>query len=351
MQVGGVRTEICIAIPLFVRASTERATSLVGKYDIRIYDNKVHYHLVIKRNITIIQGNSATGKTTLIDMLLDYGQSGKNSGVTVVCDRKCVAFRFQNDLQLQILQALQGYIIFLDENNSLIKTHEFARTVKESDNYFVIMCRDALPQLPYSIEEIYGMRTDKESQKYIEPKRIYNELYNIYNLRECKVIKPDMVITEDSNSGYECFSKIFTCDCRSAGGKSKITAILATYKNLDRDLLVIVDGAAFGSEIQLFIRKAANINNKCVLYAPESFEYLLLKSGIVEADRDIVENTYDHADSRSFPSWESFYTAYLSEITKDTVLHYSKSKLNEAYLTDGNLEKIIAQLPEQIEVK
>ena len=31
---------------------------LVGKYDIKIYDNKVHYHLIVKRNITIIQGNS-----------------------------------------------------------------------------------------------------------------------------------------------------------------------------------------------------------------------------------------------------------------------------------------------------
>ena len=77
---------------------------LVGKYDIKIYDNKVHYHLIVKRNITIIQGNSATGKTTLIDMLLDYSQLGKNSGVTVVCERKCVAFRFQNDMKLQILQ-------------------------------------------------------------------------------------------------------------------------------------------------------------------------------------------------------------------------------------------------------
>jgi hypothetical protein len=323
---------------------------LVGKYDIKIYDNKVHYHLIVKRNITIIQGNSATGKTTLIDMLLDYSQLGKNSGVTVVCERKCVAFRFQNDMQLQILQTMHGYIIFLDENNSFIKTHEFARIVNESDNYFVIICRDALPQLPYSIEEIYGMRINKESQKYIEPKKTYNELYNIYNLHDSKEIKPDTVITEDSNSGNECFSHVFECECRSAEGKSKITAMISEYKNSGKDLLVIVDGAAFGSEMQLFSRKAANCNNKCVLYAPESFEYLLLNSGIVEVDENVLENTYDYADSRYYPSWERFYTAYLIERTKDTVLYYNKARINEAYLTEGNLEKIRAQLPEQIEV-
>ena len=310
----------------------------------------MHFHLVVKRNITIIQGNSGTGKTTLIDMLLDYSQLGINSGVTVVCERKCVAFRFQNDMQLQILQTMHGYIIFLDENNSFIKTHEFARIVNESDNYFVIICRDALPQLPYSIEEIYGMRTDKESQKYIEPRKTYNELYNIYNLHESKEIKPDIVITEDSNSGHQCFSQVFKCDCISADGKSKITAMLAEFKNSGNDLLVIVDGAAFGPEMQLFSRKAANFNGKCVLYAPESFEYLLLNSGIVEVDQNVIENTYDYADSKHYPSWERFYTAYLIERTKDTVLHYNKARLNEAYLTDGNLGKIRAQLPEQIEV-
>ena len=67
-------------------------------------------------------------------------------------------------------------------------------------------------------------------------------------------------------------------------------------------------------------------------------------------DENVLENTYDYADSRYYPSWERFYTAYLIERTKDTVLHYNKARINEAYLTEGNLEKIRAQLPEQIEV-
>ena len=107
--------------------------------------------------------------------------------------------------------------------------------MNESDNYFVIICRDALPQLPYSIEEIYGMRINKESQKYIEPKKTYNELYNIYNLHDSKEIKTDTVIREDSNSGNECFSHVFECECRSAEGKSKITAMISEYKNSGKD--------------------------------------------------------------------------------------------------------------------
>ena len=45
------------------------------------------------------------------------------------------------------------------------------------------------------------MRTDKESQKYIEPKKTYNELYKIYNLENNDEIKPDVVMTHVVNTG------------------------------------------------------------------------------------------------------------------------------------------------------
>ena len=39
---------------------------MVGKYDIVLYNNKVHYHLNIKRNITVLRGDSASGKSELL---------------------------------------------------------------------------------------------------------------------------------------------------------------------------------------------------------------------------------------------------------------------------------------------
>ena len=38
-----------------------------GKKRVIIQNNRVHYEFVIKRNITIIQGDSASGKTTLVN--------------------------------------------------------------------------------------------------------------------------------------------------------------------------------------------------------------------------------------------------------------------------------------------
>ena len=43
-----------------------------GKHTIRISDNRVRYEFTIKRNITIIRGDSATGKTTMLEMLDNY---------------------------------------------------------------------------------------------------------------------------------------------------------------------------------------------------------------------------------------------------------------------------------------
>lgn len=48
-------------------------------------------------------------------------------------------------------------------------------------------------------------------------------------------------------------------------------------------------------------------------------------------------------------SWEEFYTAFLQEQTQNTVYQYSKHRLNPAYLTAGNVEKILRQFPNYIQ--
>lgn len=319
---------------------------MVGKYTIEVSNNRVTFFLEIKRNITIIQGNSGTGKTTLIRLLSDYNRLGPSSGVSVKCDKECIAL-IPTDWK-QYIDSSHDKIIFLDENNSFIHSKEFAEAVSHSDNYYVLIIRDSLPQLSYSIEEIYGMRENRDSQKYVKAKHVYNEIYKLYNIEEKKTISPDIVLTEDTNSGYECFSHIFTNKCQSLGGKTFAATEIIDSKYNNQEILVIVDGAAFGSNISEFMRSAKRHGERCVLYAPESFEYLILSSDIVPADKVVLENTYDHADSKLYSSWERFYTGYLISITQNTPLRYSKHKLNHAYLSDGNLNKIKETLPKMI---
>ncbi len=158
---------------------------MVGKYEIEIYDNRIHYQFEIKRNITIIQGDSATGKTALIRLIADYQRLGKGSGITLICDKKCIVL---NSLNWEsVIRSTHDRIFFIDEDQPFVRSGDFANAVKGSDNYFVIIYRDSLPRLAYSIDEIYGIREDK---KYSGLKKTYNEVYKLYNLEEMKPISP-----------------------------------------------------------------------------------------------------------------------------------------------------------------
>ena len=166
-----------------------------GKYEIQIYNNKVQYHLTIKRNITIFQGDSASGKSEMIRLLTAYNNRHESSGVTLISEKICTVLT-EEDWEMR----LSGYhdrIIFIDEGNSFVRSKRFAGYVKQSDNYFIIIYRDSLHELPYSIEEIYGLHESKNSQKYRNPKRIYNEQFHLYTASPQAKICPDKVIVKD----------------------------------------------------------------------------------------------------------------------------------------------------------
>ncbi|MBQ8117992.1 MAG: translation initiation factor 2 [Lachnospiraceae bacterium] len=319
---------------------------MTGKYEIEVYNNRVHYFLTVKRNITILQGDSATGKTELIRLISDHEENGVSSGITIKCDSPCTVLTAV-DWELR-LDRLKKHIIFIDETAVFLKTQQFAEHVRASDNYFVIVTRDDLPQLPYSVDEIYGLRNVSDSAKYKSFKKVYNEMYRLYNLKNPDRIKPDLVITEDTNSGLECFRGIYGDICRAAGGKSKI------YHRIRSEhaacILVIVDGAAFGAEIGKVYRYLKMSGKNCIIYAPESFEYLILKAGIIDVPASVTDETYKYADSVDYMSWEEFYTVYLVQAARDTVYRYSKSKLGEAYKTEGTIRRIKNILPEKIQM-
>ncbi len=60
-----------------------------GKYHIVVQNNKLRYDLDVRRNITVIRGDSATGKTRLIALVEQAAALGEGSGVEVRCERPC----------------------------------------------------------------------------------------------------------------------------------------------------------------------------------------------------------------------------------------------------------------------
>ena len=309
-----------------------------GKYSVFVQNNRLRYEFTISRNITIIRGNSATGKTTLLDLLNAYDRDGESSGVLVKCDVPCVVIggqRWEENPQF-----IHNSIVFIDECNRFIKSEDFAVRVKESDNYFVIVTRDDLPNLPYSVKEIYGIR---ESGKYAGLKQVYNEFYCLYgDVENAELEQESLVIAEDSNAGFEFFSGL--CDekieCISANGKSNVFKALQEHR--EERVLVIADGAAFGCEMEK-VMQLIKIGRRIVLYLPESFEWLILNAGIFDDSelKAILNAPSEYVDSKEFFSWERFFTDLLVKKSRGTYLQYNKRSLNKAYLQEKIKNKIV----------
>lgn len=290
----------------------------------------------------MIRGDSATGKTTLVDMIQEHINNPSGSPVELACDKAC--YVLSGILWKEQLSGIQDSIVFIDEGNEFVKSDDFAREIRSTDNYYVIVSREGLPSLPYSVEEIYGIRL---LGKYGTLKQSYHEFYRIYGTDLLKnEVKPEMVITEDSNSGYQFFKTV--CDgyglkCDSANGKSNVFHCLNVSN--DRSVLVIADGAAFGSEIDKVVQLLKERTNG-VLYLPESFEWLLLSAGILR-DRevaDILSDPSEYVESKDYFSWERFFTALLIEKTQDTYLRYSKKELNQAYTKEPVKAQVLAKM-------
>lgn len=82
------------------------------------------------------------------------------------------------------------------------------------------------------------------------------------------------------------------------------------------------------------------------LYLPESFEWIILSSGLVEDKevKGILEAPENYIESQTYFSWERFFTKMLVDKTEGTYLKYQKSKLNLAYLHEKNKRIILEKL-------
>lgn len=341
---------------------------MTGMYIMRIIDNhsNTEYQLQIKRKITIITGDSATGKSVIYDLIQENEASRRvfkcENGVNRISTIKVVAANL-DDIYFISLDT-EPSIVILDEQFPY-KDNNVINYIKESNSYFIIITRNlsSLSKLPFSMSEIYTIGFAKKLKS-----RQLNRIYNVYTMKKLynldsvvnSLIHP-IVVTEDSKSGYEFFMNALPNNkVYSAYGKNKFVDIIRNkciidinanqtiYLQGNECLIFIVDSAAFGSCIDSLLQVIGNSDFKVTLICPESFEYLLL-SVVDVKDRKYIDNilnrTYDYLDvtvtdcgnntfgeDNYYGSWEIFYTNRLKEFTNNTIFRYSKDKLNKEYL-------------------
>lgn len=203
------------------------------------------YTFTIKRNITIVRGDSGTGKTTLFDMVADYMRMGEQSGVSLQCDCPCVALT-DYDWRNQ-LSSVHDSIVFVDEGLKEIHSDEFAHHVLYSSNYFVLISRADFPNLPYNVDEIYKIKTSGKYHSFVP---IYQDRGNHRYALSRSALKQDfsILLCEDSKSGFQFFERHFADSELTCASVMTNSAILGWLdRHLDDRVFVVADGAALGA--------------------------------------------------------------------------------------------------------
>lgn len=311
-----------------------------GKYELEISNRRMMFHLEIERSVTVIKGNSGTGKTTLIRMLLGYLEQGKRSGIRVKT-KENVAFSVFTQLTRwdYEFEQLHETIIFIDESVDYIYTKAFQTAFMHSDNYLVIISRSGkFNHLPYAIDGIYEFRTSKQQDMAL------TKMYRYYKT-EHVIQDTELLITEDANAGRQMMENIYDCTVCSAHGNSSVPKTMLAHMTESKSMNVLVDGAAYGGYIAKTLDIAALHGNTCI-YAPESFEYLLLNTNMYQRYlNDELERTWDFCDSKEHLTWEQYYIELLNQMSFEHYgFNYSKSRLNEQFENDILKNEIKEQL-------
>ena len=252
---------------------------------------------------------------------------------------------------------IEDSIVFLDEGNEFIYSKDFARAVNGSSNYFVLISRRDANELPYSVDEILklvnttskvinGRKSDKRFYSVTKP--VYDHTANmLYQDLNVGFDNPDAVIVEDSKSGYQFYSALCNrlgIPCYTATGVANLKRTI--HECHEQNVLAIGDGAAFGPYIDKALGQRVYKNVR--LFLPESFEWTLLRSGLIPSNDipKILEDPSSYIESRDYLSWERFFTDVLIKYSADTRYAYRKAKLNEQYLKPQAISAVSKVLPE-----
>lgn len=295
---------------------------------LEIKGKRINYLLEIQDRITIIRGDSATGKTTMAK-IISQQLRGINNGFEINTD-----FNLKEVLKNNIeYPDLDPNSLYLLDEGSLETSNQFANFVNKSRSHFIIISRDRMPNIIYSFESIYEFYNDNG---IIKLKHKYNDLNNQY----VNKLKLNKLITEDSNSGYQFYNKFKNINVVSSKSNSKLSRMI---ENED-DIIVVFNSIAIGP----YIENMYNISrNKNIYFLfPKSFEWLLLNSGIFR--KSDIEDSKNYIGV-IYITEEEYYTKLLIEVSSrfnNEYIRYKKHKLSDWYLEDDRFNKVINKLGE-----
>lgn len=230
---------------------------------IHLKDNVVEYEFEFKQKYLFIRGDSGRGKSTLIELINIYLLDPSS----VVC---------LGDSNLKIITDTRsvdpGYIYFFDEFDPLL-TSENAKLFNTTDSYFVIISRN---------RNLDFLKTGLDSLCEIVANGGYHTIKPIYPRVDELTSVGDVIVCEDSKSGFQFLNKLIDYPLKSAESKTRIRIkIIKLVKQGFKSFTVVYDrcGICFSYEDQIEYLKHKGVNIVSEIDW-DSFESYILESDL-----------------------------------------------------------------------
>lgn len=271
------------------------------------------YHVIVDSKITVIKGQSGSGKSYFVDQLANSLSEHSNDDSSVHTDTSLsvsnnyrivilpITFGFIPDnysdrvrsisnterrdldrlLAARVLYALQelagsksvgdlANVIFIsDEKSKYVDSRFFQKAVNEVPSLFIFVNRDPMFSIPYGVHNVMVFNTFDNVTDNVS----YFENINRFDRSDYS-----RVFCEDSKSGLEFFKQIvdFSENLDTIGSKDNILELWDQYTNS----LFILDSLGCGATLDRLHNYilAQKIHNQNDVYLIGSFEHMLLTS-------------------------------------------------------------------------
>ena len=307
---------------------------MIGSYHLRVKTKKVSFDLTLERQISIVRGDTATGKSYFAEIIDQYAKeisSGVPTTVKVITDFSFLKVITNPETVNYELRGKSNGLVIIDEI-TVSKLHsQLPEIILGSDNYFLLITRLSLSNLPYSIWEIYEFN----SSRAIDNGKVFTETLSLRQYKDVsESFSPDRLLVEDSGTGYAFFNKALpNTIVESANGNSNVHIILQEwllkYSGLNID--IVVDSAAYGAFIEdLILVTEENFGkNNIIIFTPESFEWLVLNTKVLSKYCSFLSQPYMYCDTKQYHSWEVFFEKMLVDLLRERYkVVYSKNRDN-----------------------
>lgn len=269
-----------------------------------LYEDTLRFEIKVESRVTILYGDSGTGKTTFIECVTDSWDPDKRKDVAVLDYAE-----IDDPLGYLALKKNLTYVFIDEESANDLDRDELLEPILDAGYFLVIATRRPLLHLTYGLKDVFKLQTVDDVATVVQ------YYPNFDSLPKCKAYA-----CEDSNSGYHYWS-CFPPVTPMRGNRD-------WRNNIDKCL--IMDSAALGNQIRDIRQYGVNI------FLPESFEFLLLQHYCNYTHEDGVRDLT--------PEDKTFERLYTRPAEQEKALGFKYSK--RMLPSRVKLSKIIPELNE-----